>query len=118
MLAITDATASALGAAFAAVGAVLTALIVSRSRAKGVEETAGRVDQKLRNGTGELIATQVMQALHPQLAEIRSDIGGLHERMAVTERGLREIPKLTDATHRMSTLVAELNQLHEPKGTT
>lgn len=116
LYAITDGAGTAIAAAFTAIGAVLTALIVYRSRGKGADEAAVKIDQKLRNGTGEFLAAQVMSALHPQLSEIRSDLGHLHERMAITERGLTEIPKLTDSVAEMSTRLEELNRLHtEPK---
>lgn len=110
--AITDGAGTAIAAAFTAIGAVLTALIVYRSRGKGADEAAQRVDQKLRNGTGEFLAAQVMSALHPQLSEIRADLGHLHERQAVTERALTEIPKLTDKVADMADRLEELNRLH------
>lgn len=110
--AITDGAGTAIAAAFTAVGAVLTALIVYRSRGKGATEAAVKIDQKLRNGTGEFLAMQVLDALHPQLSEIRADLGHLHERMAVTERGLTAIPKLTNTVAEMANRLDELNRLH------
>lgn len=109
---ITDGAGTAIAAAFTAIGAVLTALIVYRSRGKGADEAAVKVDQKLRNGTGEFLATQVLKALDPQLSEIRGDLVQLHERQAVAERRLDEIPRLTDTVAEMSTRLDELNRLH------